>query len=176
MEKEDSVQDQSNFVKEVKIVFSNKNKVADTEWKIEMFKQGKKHIADFMIEFEVLAMKTKTNNMYTIFLLKKNVRSNIIKTVLGYLPITVPEILKECQVVVILVRQVYKFIEGRQYYRTGLRIIYRGKGAPMNIGKSKDNYNKNGKPRYFDYNIYEYMFKDCWKPKKREENQKVLQV
>jgi len=73
-------------------------------------------------------------------------------------------------VVIILVRQVYKSIEGRQYYRTGLRIIYRGKEAPMNIGKSKDNYNKNGKPRYFDYNIYEYMVKDCWKPKKREEN------
>lgn len=41
-----------------------------------------------MIEFKVLAMKAETNDMYTIFL-KKNVRTNIIKTILGYSPITV---------------------------------------------------------------------------------------
>jgi len=34
-------------------VFSNKSKIADVEWKIKTFQQGKKHIADFMIEFEV---------------------------------------------------------------------------------------------------------------------------
>jgi len=38
-----------------------------------MFRQGKKHIADFMIEFEVLAMKAETDNMHAIFLLKKNI-------------------------------------------------------------------------------------------------------
>ena len=38
-----------------------------------MFQQGKKHIADFMIEFKVLAMKAETDNMHVIFLLKKNV-------------------------------------------------------------------------------------------------------
>jgi len=39
------------------MMFSNKSKVADVKWKIKIFKQGKKHIADFMIEFQVLAMK-----------------------------------------------------------------------------------------------------------------------
>jgi len=48
-----------------------------------------------MIKFEALAMKAKTNDMYIIFLLKKNVRTNIIKTILEYLPMTIPEILKE---------------------------------------------------------------------------------
>jgi len=48
-----------------------------------------------MIEFKTLAMKTETNNMYAIFLLKKNVRNNIIKTILEYLPITAPETFKE---------------------------------------------------------------------------------
>ena len=38
-----------------------------------MFKQNKKHIADFMIELKALAMKAETNDIYTIFLLKKNV-------------------------------------------------------------------------------------------------------
>ena len=36
-----------------------------------MFKQNKKHIADFMIEFEALAIKAEIDNLYTIFLLKK---------------------------------------------------------------------------------------------------------
>jgi len=40
-------------------VFSDKSKAADAEWKIETFKQGRKHIADFMIEFEALAMNVK---------------------------------------------------------------------------------------------------------------------
>ena len=88
----------------MRIVFSNKNKAADGKWKIEIFKQEKKHIADFMIEFEVLAIKAETNNMYIIFLLKKNVRSNIIKTILGYLPIIVPESLKEWKMTIILDR------------------------------------------------------------------------
>ena len=57
-----------------------------------------------MIEFEVLAIKAETNNMYIIFLLKKNVRSNIIKTILGYLPIIVPESLKEWKITIILGR------------------------------------------------------------------------
>ncbi len=60
-------------------MFSNKNKAVDTEWKIEMFKQEKKHIANFMIKFKILAMKTETNNLYVIFLLKKNVYLDIIK-------------------------------------------------------------------------------------------------
>jgi len=48
-----------------------------------------------MIKFEALAVKTKADNMHTIFLLKKNVKSDIIKTILGYSPIIAPEILKE---------------------------------------------------------------------------------
>jgi len=48
-----------------------------------------------MIEFEALAMKVETNDMYAIFLLKKNIQANIIKTILGYLPIAAPDILKE---------------------------------------------------------------------------------
>jgi len=48
-----------------------------------------------MIEFEALAMKVKTDNIHAIFLLKKNVQMDIIKTILGYPPMAVPETLKE---------------------------------------------------------------------------------
>ena len=48
-----------------------------------------------MIEFEALAIKTETDNMHMIFLLKKNVRSDIIKTILGYPLIAAPKSLKE---------------------------------------------------------------------------------
>ena len=73
-----------------------------------MFQQGKKHIADFMIEFNALAMKAETNNMYPIFLLKKNVQADIIKTILGYSPMAAPDILKEWKITITLVGQGYK--------------------------------------------------------------------
>jgi len=76
-------------------VFSNKSKIADAKWKIKTFKQSKKHIADFIIEFKALAIKAKTDDIHTIFLLKKNIRTDIIKTILGYLPMTVSEMLRE---------------------------------------------------------------------------------
>ena len=60
-------------MKELKTTFSNKMKAADAEWKIKTFKQEKKNMADFMIKFEALAMKTDTDELYAIFLLKKNI-------------------------------------------------------------------------------------------------------
>ena len=42
-------------------MFSNKTNVADAKQKIETFKQGKKNMANFMIEFKALAMKADTD-------------------------------------------------------------------------------------------------------------------
>jgi len=53
-------------------MFSDKMKAADAKWKIETFKQEKKNTADFMIEFDALAMKANTDELHAIFLLKKN--------------------------------------------------------------------------------------------------------
>ena len=36
----------------------------------------------------------------------------------------------------------------------------------MDIGKAKDNFDKNRKPKYFNYNIYGYIARDYKKPKK----------
>ena len=105
-------------------MFSDKTKAIDVKWKIESFKQGKKNTTDFMIEFDILAIKVDTDELYTIFLLKKNIWPSIIKTILGYLPIAVPETLKEWKVVIMLVGQGYKFTEGRHDYKTSTGTIY----------------------------------------------------
>ena len=72
LDDENDIQDWDDFVKEIKTMFSNKSKAADTEWKIETFKQGKKNTADFIIKFEALATKADTDELHAIFLLKKN--------------------------------------------------------------------------------------------------------
>ena len=100
MEETEDIQDWEEFVKEIKTAFSDKSKAADTEWKIKTFRQDKKHIADFMIKFDALAIKAETNEMHAIFLLKKNVQVDIIKTTLGYPPIVAPKTLKEWKVTI----------------------------------------------------------------------------
>jgi len=105
-------QDWEEFIKEIKTTFSDKTKAADAKWKIESFKQEKKNTVDFMIEFDALAMKADIDELHTIFLLKKNVRPDIIKMILGYLPIAVPETLKEWKVAITSVEQGYESTEG----------------------------------------------------------------
>ena len=105
LDEELGTQDQNDFVKEIKTTFSDKTKAADAKWRIKSFKQEKRNTANFMIEFEVLAIKADINELHAIFLLKKNMRQDIIKTILGYPPIAAPEILKEWKMVIILVEQ-----------------------------------------------------------------------
>ena len=132
----------------------------DAEWKIEIFKQGKKNMADFMIEFEALAMKADTDELHAIFLLKKNIRYNIIKIILGYLPIAMPEILKKWKVSIILIEQEYESTEEQHNYKTSIGTTYRGRDQPMDIRKSNNNF-KDGKPKCFNCNKYRHMAKEC---------------
>jgi len=53
-----------------------------------------------MIEFDILAMKADIDELHVIFLPKKNVQQDIIKTILSYLPIAAPETLKEWKVAI----------------------------------------------------------------------------
>ena len=107
-------------------MFSDKTKAADAEWKIKTFKQGKKNTADFMIKFNALATKADTDKLHMIFLLKKNTRQDIIKTILGYPPIAMPESLKEWKVAISSVEQGYESTEGHYNYKTGTETTYRG--------------------------------------------------
>jgi len=128
LDKELKTQDWNDFVKEIKMIFSDKTKAANAEWKIKSFKQEKKNTADFMIEFDILAMKTDTDELHAIFLLKKNAQPDIIKMILSYPSIAAPETLKEWKVVIMLVGQEYKSTEGQHDYKTSTGTIYRGQG------------------------------------------------
>ena len=61
-------------------------------------------------------MKADTNKLHTIFLLKKNVQADIIKTILEYSPITTPETFKEWKVAITSVGQEYKSMEEHHDY------------------------------------------------------------
>ena len=165
LDKDNDTQDWDEFVKELKTTFSDKSKAVDAEWKIETFKQGKRNTADFIIEFEALAMKADTDKLHAIFLLKKNVQHDIIKTILGYLPIAMPKTLKEWKVAITSVGQGYESTKRRHDYKTGTGTTYGGRGQPMDIGKSNDNY-KDGKPKCFNCNKYGHMAKECQAEKK----------
>ena len=140
LDEEFGTQNWDNFVKEIKTMFSDKIKAADAEWKIKTFKQGKRNMVDFMIKFKVLAMKANTDELYAIFLLKKNVRQDIIKMILDYPPITAPETLKEWKIAITLVEQEYESTEGQHDYKTSTGITYGGQGQPMDIRKSNNNF------------------------------------
>ena len=105
-------------------------------------------------------MKADTDKLHTIFLLKKNIQLDIIKTILGYPSIPVPETLKKWKVAITLVGQGYESTKEIHDYKIGIKIIYGGQGLPMDIGKSKENF-KDGKLKYFNCNLYGYMAKDC---------------
>ena len=79
-----------------------------------------------MIEFEALAMKADTDKLHAIFLLKKNAQQDIIKTILGYPPIAMPETLKEWKVAITLVGQGYESTEGQQDYKKEIGTTYGG--------------------------------------------------
>ena len=165
-DEDNNTQDWEEFVKEFKTTFSDKSKAADAKWKIETFKQGRKNTVDFMIEFEALATKADTDELHAIFLLKKNVRQDIIKMILEYPPVAMPETLKEWKVAITSVEQGYESTEGCHNYKTGTGTTYGGRGQPMDIRKSNDNF-KDGKPKCFNCNKYGHMAKEC-RVEKRE--------
>jgi len=64
-----------------------------------------------MIKFEALAMKAEIDDLHAIFLLKKNVQADIIKTILGYPPMAASDTLKEWKVAITVVGQGYESTE-----------------------------------------------------------------
>jgi len=75
-------------------------------------------------------------------------------------------------VAIISVEQGFKSIESRQDYRTGTGMIYGERGISMDIWKAKDNFNKDGKPKYFNCNVYRHIAKDYRKSKREQDTRK----
>ena len=111
-------------------------------------------------------MKADTDELHAIFLLKKNAQQDIIKTVLEYPLMAMPETLKEWKVAITSVKQGYESMEGCHDYKTSTGTTYGGREQPMDIGRSNDNF-KDGKPKYFNCNKYGHIVKDC-RGKKKE--------
>jgi len=101
-------------------------KAANAKQKIKTFKQEKKNTVDFIIKFDALAINADTDELHAIFLLKKNVQQDIIKTILGYLLIAMLESLKEWKVAIISVRQGYESTEECHNYKTSTGTTCRG--------------------------------------------------
>jgi hypothetical protein len=152
-----------DFEAQVTKNFSDEADGAVAEWKIETFKQNKKHIADFLIEFEVLKTKSKTDEAHATFLLKKNVRSDIIKAILGYPPASIPTNYNGWKKAILSVGQGYESTEIRNDYRTGTGITFGGSGQPMEVGRQMPAFNERGQPKCFKCNTYGHMAKDCRK-------------
>ena len=63
-------------------------------------------------------------------------------------------------------------MESQHNYKIGTGTIFGKKEAPMDIRKSKDNFDKDGKLRCFNCNIYKHITKKCQKPRKDKETRK----
>jgi len=85
-----------------------------------------------------------------------------------------PETLREWKVAITLVGQKYEFIESQHDYRTGTRTIYEGREASIEIGKIKNNFNKDRRLKCFNCNTYGYMAKECRKLEERTRHKEML--
>ena len=93
---------------------------------------------------------------------------DIIKIILGYTLIVVPKTLKEWKVAITSVGQGYESMEGQHNYRTGTGTIYGGWEMLMDISKTKDNYDKEERPKCFNCNKYGHIAKECQKNKEND--------
>jgi len=50
--------------------------------------------------------------------------------------------------------------------------MFRGQGMPIDIGKTRDNFDEQERPKCFNCNTYGYMVRECKKPKKSRETRK----
>ena len=64
------------------------------------------------------------------------------------------------------VKQEYKSTESQQDYRIRIGTTYKDREILIDIRKSRDNFDKDGKLGYFNCNTYEHMAKKCQKPKR----------
>ena len=55
-------------------------------------------------------------------------------------------------------------------------MIYKGRDTFIDIGKAKDNFDKDRRPKCFNCNAYRHMAKDCKKPKKEQNTRNFINI
>ena len=93
--------------------------------------------------------------------------------ILGYLPMAMPETLKEWKVAITSVGQEYESTEEHHDYKMSTGTTYGSRGQPMDIGRSNDNF-KDRKPKCFNCNKYRHIARDCQGKKKEREMRKCF--
>jgi len=83
-----------------------------------------------------------------------------------------PDTLKEWKVAITAVGQGYESMESRHDYKTSTGTTFGGRGIPMDIGKSRNNFDENRKPRCFNCNLYGHLAKEYRRLKKERKIRK----
>jgi hypothetical protein len=149
------------FKSELTSSFSLGDTTEIAQIQIEEFKQGNQHINNFIIKFGVLRETSKIDKTHAIFLLKRHVKSDIIKIIMGYPPVTIPSILDDWITAIQSVGKGQESTQTRQDLLTPTRVTYRGSGQPMEIGRKKLVWSKDGTPQCYRCDQYGHIGKEC---------------
>jgi hypothetical protein len=168
---DDDMANWDKFKSEIEHSFSLGDTTKIARIQIKDFKQGNQHINDFIIRFGVLKDTSKIDETHAIFLLKRHVKSDIIKIIMGYPPVAIPSDLSEW---ILAIQSVRKGQEATQICHdllTPTGVTYRGSGQPMETGRKKLVWSKDGTPQCYRCNQYGHIGKECpTKPKKGNNN------
>jgi hypothetical protein len=155
------------FAREVEQTFTDDTSQTRAEHDIEKAKQKDRNTADFLIEFHVLKQRSKTEDRHAIYLLKKNIRADIIRTINGYPPASIPTTYDGWKKAILSVGQNYEETEHRSKdKKTGTGITYGGTGQPMEIGRQRHIFNDKGEPKCYNCGVFGHIAKSCPDPKK----------
>lgn len=149
------------FSREVEEAFSLGDKREIAEVQVETFKQGNQNIHDFMIKFGALADLAKIDDAHIIFLLKRHVNHEIIKTIMGYPPNSIPTTLDEWGKAIISVGKGREANQNRYDLVTATGTTYGGSGAPMEIGGKRLEWSSDGKPKCLKCGRFGHIKKNC---------------
>ncbi|XP_006454866.1 hypothetical protein AGABI2DRAFT_140700 [Agaricus bisporus var. bisporus H97] len=125
------------FEKEMKEAFIDGKEKEKSEVAIETLVQGRRPIIDYLVEFNLLKNKVGTDDQHAVFLLKKNVRKDIIRTILSFPPTNLPTNLAEWTKVI---KSVGIGAETMHMFdkHTSSGVTYGGSSQPMEIDSKRE--------------------------------------